>query len=181
MTPPSSRHYLAWTCPQIPERNAFTMEPTPAATVEAPPHAPAGPQWVAFRCAGQRCAVPLEQVRAILTPAPYTRIPGTGREVCGLAGVRGRIITVLDLGVLLGGTPAADTPDHRLLLIERSGRVVGMAVEEVLAVSHAEAEPDRAGGDVRGVDGADRIGTCRIGGERYLGLRLDRIAGRVMD
>lgn len=157
------------------------MEPTPAATVETPPQACAGAQWVAFRCAGHRCAVPLEQVRAILTPTPYTRIPGAGREVCGLAGVRGRIITVLDLGVLLGGTAAAEKPDHRLLLIERGGRVIGIAVEDVLAVSHAEAETERAEADVPGVDGADRIGTCRIGGARYVGLRLDRIAGRVMD
>jgi hypothetical protein len=59
--------------------------------------------------------------------------------------------------------------------------VIGIAVDEVLAVGPAEVETGHAEADTAGVAGADAIGLCRIGGARHLGLRLDRMAGRVME
>ncbi len=96
------------------------------------------PEWVIFGCSGERFAIPLSQVREILLPQPITRLPGCGPEVCGLVGLRGRILTIFDFGAALGLTPAASVQDHRLLMVEHRGEIVGGAVEEVLAVTHAE-------------------------------------------
>jgi chemotaxis signal transduction protein len=97
------------------------------------------PEWVIFGCSGEEFAVPLSRVREILLPQPITRLPGCGPEICGLVGLRGRILTVVDFGAALGLTAAIATPDHRLLLVEYDGELVAGAVEEVHAVTHAEA------------------------------------------
>jgi purine-binding chemotaxis protein CheW len=97
------------------------------------------PEWVIFGCSGQRFAIPLAQIREILLPQPITRLPGCGPEVCGLIGLRGRILTVFDFGAALGLRTAASVPEHRLLLVEHGGELVAGVVEEVLAVTHAEA------------------------------------------
>lgn len=97
------------------------------------------PEWVIFGCSGERFAIPLSQVREILLPQPTIRLPGCGPEVCGLTGLRGRILTVFDLGAALDLRPAASVPDHRLLLLEHGGEVVAGAVEEVFSITHDDA------------------------------------------
>lgn len=108
---------------------------------EAGPETPAAAQWVVFTCAGQRFGLPLAHVSEILTPRPFTRLPGAGPEVCGLVGIRGRVVTVLDLGVVLGLRAAGSLPDHRLLLLELGARRVAAAVDDVAAISAAVPEP----------------------------------------
>lgn len=111
---------------------------------EAGTHGSPAPQWVVFACGGRRFGFPLEHVREILTPAPFTRLPGAGAAVCGLISLRGRLLTVLDAGVILGAAAAAETPDHRVLVLEMGGRRVGAAVDGIVAVSRAPL--DEAGG-----------------------------------
>jgi purine-binding chemotaxis protein CheW len=94
------------------------------------------PQWVVFACGEHRFAVQLEHVREILDPPGYTRIPGCGRELCGLIALRGRIITVIDFAAAHGLPPAARLADHALLLLERGEGLAGLAVERVLGVAH---------------------------------------------
>jgi chemotaxis signal transduction protein len=108
---------------------------------EAGTQAPADPQWVVFVCDDQHYGFPLGLVREILTPRPFTRLPGTGPHVCGLIGVRGRVVTVVDLGLVLGGRAAVSLPDHRLLLLDLGTRRVGAAVEDVVTITSARIEP----------------------------------------
>jgi chemotaxis signal transduction protein len=155
------------------------MEQNPAVAVDAGAPEVTGPQWVVFRCHDRRFAAPLDHVREILTPLPYTRIPGCGPEVCGLAGVRGRVITAFDLGVALGTQASAARADHRLLLVESGDRLAGVVVDEVEAITHATAEHGAAPEDLD-LDAGEVLGICRIGGERYVALKLDKIVGRLM-
>ena len=111
-----------------------------AAVAEAGTHAPAGLPWVVFSCAGRRFGVPLECVREIIAARPFTRLPGAGPEVCGLAGVRGRVVTVFDMGAVLGLRSAATLPDHRLLLMDLDARRIGGVVEDVVDIAPAEIE-----------------------------------------
>lgn len=117
------------------------MVTTPATAADAEISVPAGPQWVVFACDDIRLAVLLERVREIITPRPFTRLPGCGPEVSGLVGLRGRVITVFDFGALLGKRPATETADHRILLVEREERVLGLAVDAVVQIAPAMTEP----------------------------------------
>jgi purine-binding chemotaxis protein CheW len=142
-----------------------------------------GPRWVVFACNSRRFVVPLERVREILTPQPFTRLPGCGAEVCGLVGIRGRVVTVFDLGILLVSRPAAEVQDHRILLIEHGARLVGAAVDEVLAVAHTTTqpfipgEPGLAGLDLRR---EDVVGAGEIDGAPVVALDIDAIVERVL-
>jgi purine-binding chemotaxis protein CheW len=149
-----------------------------AAAPDSEPAAPAGPQWVVLLCDDVRLAVPLAQVREILTPRPFTRLPGCGPEVCGLIGVRGRVVTVFDLGIVLGRTRSAEVPDHRLLLLEWRGRAVGLAVDAVLRIAPAETVPD--GSHDLPLHEDDVIGIGAMEHERFVALDPDHLLDRLL-
>ena len=98
--------------------------------------------------------MPLERVGEIIASRPFTRLPGAGPEVCGLVGVRGRVVTVFDMGAVLGLRSAATLPDHRLLLMDLGTRRIGAAVDDVLDIAPAHVEPD---GSEPGMVGRGRI------------------------
>jgi chemotaxis signal transduction protein len=140
---------------------------------EAGTQAPADPQWVVFRCHGRQFGFPLALVREILTPQPVTRLPGAAAEICGLTGVRGRVITVVDVGLMLGGRAAASLPDHRLLLLDLGTRRVGAAVDDVVTVTPARLETGSgpvAGEPYAGVPAAALLGSGAIETGRFVAL-----------
>jgi purine-binding chemotaxis protein CheW len=57
-------------------------------------------QWVVFNCGDHRFGLPLDRTREILPPRSCTRLPGCGPEVAGLVGIRGRVLTVFDFGIV---------------------------------------------------------------------------------
>lgn len=130
---------------------------------------PDASQWVVFRCEGRPFGFPLERVSEIITPRPFTRLPGTGPEVCGLIGIRGRVTTVLDLGILLGLRPAAGEEDHRLLMLDLERQRMGVVAEEVVAVVSAQVmEADDGGPAVLGIGRSDEIDFTALAPERLL-------------
>lgn len=125
-----------------------------AVVAEAGTHVPAALPWVVFSCEGKRYGVPLERVGEIIAPRPFTRLPGAGPEVCGLVGVRGRLVTVFDMGAVLGLRSAASLPDHRLLLMDLGARRIGAVVEDVIDIAPAQIE---SGEGAAGVVGRGRM------------------------
>lgn len=78
-----------------------------------------------------RFAVSIDRIREIIPARPYTPLPGSGPHVCGLINLRGRIVTVIDLGARLKLAPASANPDHSIVIVDHRGRLAGLAVEEV--------------------------------------------------
>jgi purine-binding chemotaxis protein CheW len=91
---------------------------------------PDAPRLLVFAAAGRTCACELSVVREIIPHRKATRLPGTPPFVVGLINLRGSIVTVLDLGVRLGGTPV-DVDRGSIVLVESGPRVVGLAVDEL--------------------------------------------------
>ena len=81
-----------------------------------------------------RFAVAIDRIREIIPARPYTSLPGSGSHVCGLINLRGRIVTVIDLGARLKLAPASANPDHSIVIVEHRGRLAGLAVEEVARI-----------------------------------------------
>ncbi|HEX6694603.1 MAG TPA: chemotaxis protein CheW [Longimicrobiales bacterium] len=150
-----------------------------AVAAEVGPNPPTAPQWVVFWCAGRRLGLPLDRVREILTPLPFTRLPGTGDEVCGLIGVRSRVVTAFDLGAVLGGESAA-VEDHRVLVVEYGERIAAFVVEEVIAVAPSEVKaPPRKGGRI-GIDRHLMLGTGEFEGSAFTALDSDQLLDRLL-
>lgn len=113
-------------------------------------HAPArGPvvEHLAFRLVGETYALPLADVREILTSPPVTLVPRAAKEVVGIVSVRGQLVTVLDLAARLGlregtpGNPPLGRKTRILLVPGPLGEIMGLLVDEVLSV-YRLAEPE---------------------------------------
>lgn len=87
---------------------------------------------------GHRFGVAIDRIREIIPARPYTPLPGSGPHVCGLINLRGRIVTVVDLGARLGLPPASGNPDHSIVIVEHRGKLAGLAVEEVSRIASVD-------------------------------------------
>lgn len=117
-----------------------------------------------FRLAEGTYGIELDAVREIIPFRGATRLPGAPAYVAGLVNVRGAIVTVIDLGALLGGAPSARDRSS-VMLAEHGGKVVGAAVDEVLDVRRTADVDVDDGGSEMAVDAAVRAVGRLAGGE----------------
>jgi purine-binding chemotaxis protein CheW len=125
-----------------------------------------------------RFAVPIERIREIIPARPYTPLPGAGSHVAGLINLRGRIVTVVDLGARLGLDPVASLPDHGVVIVEHGGRLVGLAVDEVSRIVDVDpAALDDSAQAMRALrfERGYLRGIGETGGEVFVAVDPDRI------
>lgn len=151
-------------------------------TPEQGPAEPGGLECIVFSLSGQGLAFPLRSAREVLPPLPYTRLPGCGPEVLGLIGVRSRAVTVFDLGLALGLHSSNTLPDSRVLLMERGDRLVGFAVDQVIAVARGVLRPEKSAGETAppGLAGDLLLGSASLAGLTCLVLDVDALAARLL-
>lgn len=98
---------------------------------EAPPPPEQQQEVIAVRLGGTDFGIPVERVREVLRVPPLTRLPFPPPTVLGVAGVRGGVLPVLDLGQRLLGQPA--DRDGRLVVVDdpAEGDEVALLVDSV--------------------------------------------------
>ena len=130
---------------------------------------------VIFRVEKERYGLPLAAVREVVVPPErFTRVPRAPPAVRGVMNLRGRVVTVVELGALLG-LPDGVTPSARVVLLDRGRRDLGLLVTEVEGVDSIErvlAAPGRAIPAVRGV--------ARVKGQAVTVLDPEGIDGAVV-
>ncbi len=89
--------------------------------------------WVALAVGRRSFALPALAVREVVRVESLTPVPLTPPVVRGLATVRGRPVTVLDLGLRLGilDHPTEVTPASRILAIDHRSRSLGLLVDSI--------------------------------------------------
>ena len=126
-----------------------------------------------FRCGGQVLAVEAGVVREILAAGEATRIPGSSPAVLGLVNVRGTLVPVVDAAQAVG----LEGPHTRgtLVVVERRGRPVGLAVDEVLDLVSVPAASLDEGSALPGVrpDLVRAVGSA--GGHAFVQLATDAV------
>lgn len=102
--------------------------------------------YVTFRLGDRRYAAPLEQVREVVRLAALERLPGLATPVSGVLELRGSPLPVVDAR---RRGEVAPTERGDVLVLQRDGDLVGLAVDAVLAVHGPgvaeEAEAPAAG------------------------------------
>ena len=101
-------------------------------------------QYVTFRLAQNLIGVNILDIREIVPCARITRVQQAPEFVMGLMNLRGQILTVLDIGVMLGLTKCRIHPDTHIFIFKH--RDVGFAVDQTGDVigtdpEHIEAVP----------------------------------------
>ena len=88
-------------------------------------------EWLLCRVAGCVCALPVDRVAEIMRPLPISPVSGMPEFLLGLSIVRGEPVPVVDAGALLNGSAAHPA---RLVTMAVGGRVIGLAVEQVIGI-----------------------------------------------
>jgi purine-binding chemotaxis protein CheW len=140
---------------------ASTAPPRDAADADAD----AAQRHLVFGVGGRLYACEVALVREIVPFRRCTRLPGAPPYVCGLINLRGTVVTVLDLGLRLGGEPV-NRDEGSVILVERGGRLVGLGVDELRDLQPVSAAAIEAA-DARGApDGTGAVrGVVRLGAE----------------
>lgn len=94
-----------------------------------------GSQHLLFDLGKVRFAVPFSDVRSIAPLSWVTRIPGASEYKCRVTHIAGRIVSLVDLNLLLQlGTPENAVRDDRCLLLEHGGSYLGLLVNELRGI-----------------------------------------------
>lgn len=106
----------------------------------------------------QVCAVPLAHIIETMRPLPSNALAGTPSFVLGVSIIRGLPTPVVDLGLLLGSTPACPA---RFITVRLGGRQVAFAVDTVLGIH--ELDQSRIGELPPLLQGASQESIAAIG------------------
>jgi len=129
---------------------------------------------VAFMVGPVRYAIEIAQVREIVSPLPLTRLPHTPEGLAGVADHRAEVVPIIDLRARFDLT-IEKTRKVKWILVEVTGRTVGLVVDDVLGVLRVPATEFRPPPDLGGGEQARGIAAVtNHGGELVFVLDLSR-------
>ena len=91
---------------------------------------------VGFALDQRQLVTPMDEVVEILPVPAYTRVPGVRHWMKGVANVRGRLMTIMDLSRFLGHPSERQERQRRLLVLDQNDFYTGVIVDEVLGMQH---------------------------------------------
>ncbi len=91
-------------------------------------------QGIGFTVGGAFLTIPVKEVRELLNYPRLSRIPGAKPWVKGIANVRGRLLTIVDLENFLLGTATRVQPRSRILALRDETLRVGFLVEKLMGM-----------------------------------------------
>ena len=86
---------------------------------------------VLFRVGRALCALPMHEVRQVLSTARITLIPRLPEFVLGVTNLRGRVLPVVDLALRLG-LESPETAKLRVVVVQHEEMMLGYRVSQVL-------------------------------------------------
>lgn len=89
---------------------------------------------VGFRLGGQHFVSSMGEISELLKYPDLAPVPRTRPWLRGVANVRGNLLPVMDLNHYLGGSMTSMTRATRVLVVEVSGMVSGLLVDEVFGM-----------------------------------------------
>jgi purine-binding chemotaxis protein CheW len=90
-------------------------------------------QLLIFSLHGEEFAVNLTDAREIIRAMSFTEVPGAPTSVRGILNLRGRVVTIVDVGTLLG-FPAGDESMAHVIIAEQGKEMIGALVHAVTGV-----------------------------------------------
>lgn len=109
------------------------------------------------------CALDATGVQEVIRVGAVTRVRHSPEEVLGIVNLRGRIVTILDLGLRIGYPGAVVSGDSRIFIMEDRGEFIGLLVDrvdEVVEVERDDWQPTPA--NVSAEQARFFRGVCRV-------------------
>ena len=86
------------------------------------------------------CAMDAAGIQEVIRLGPLTPVRHSPPEVAGIVNLRGKIVTILDLGLRLGLRQVVPSGDSRIFIIEDRNEFVGLLVDRVDEVVEVERD-----------------------------------------
>lgn len=93
-----------------------------------------------FNLLDQRFVASMNEVNELMRVPQVTRIPGVKNFVVGVANVRGRLMTVIDLALFFGEASKLPRGQRRVLAVEDEENLIGFVIDESLGMQHFPAD-----------------------------------------
>ncbi len=143
------------------------MSPVPAEVRPALPET--GRRVVLFRVAGEWFGLPVMAIREIQQLGRVTRVPHAPPEILGIMNLRGKVVTLLDLGHHLAALRRTGRPGGGLLIVLDFGDpdlwlgLVAEAIGQAVAIPPEAIEPPLGGEDAaQGLRGVANVNGCVV-------------------
>lgn len=111
------------------------------------------------------CGLDASGIQEVIRVASVTTVRHAPGEVSGVINLRGKIVTLLDLGMILGFGKSVVTRESRVFIIEDRNEFLGVLVDRVAEVIEVEpAQRDSLPVNLPAVQARFFHGVCRVGG-----------------
>ncbi len=120
-------------------------------------------QIVCFKIGNEEYGVDILRVQEILKLPDVTKLPGSLEYIMGVIDLRGRVIPIVDLSNKFGILSNAEASKKRSIVVEISGKQVGLAIDSVshvVRVNSNDIEPPPP--VVKGISGKYIVGIAKL-------------------
>jgi purine-binding chemotaxis protein CheW len=111
---------------------------------------------LSFFAGGEWFAANVAAVSKVARNIGLTPVPAAPEEVAGIAGIRGKVITMLDLAALRGAKPATTEPGRRVNAVVFKGTAaspdeMGLVIDKTGDIFEIDGEPEAGRYEADGV------------------------------
>jgi purine-binding chemotaxis protein CheW len=112
------------------------------------------------------CALDAAHIQEVIRLGPLTPVRHAPAEVAGILNLRGRIVTILDIGLRLGNPKAVPNGASRIIIMEHLHEFIGLLVDRVDDVIEVEpSQWERPPANVSAGQSRFFKAVCRVGGK----------------
>ncbi len=111
-------------------------------------------EFSTFYVGGAICGINILNIQEINKHFEITQVPQSSDYVKGILNLRGRIVTIIDLGKKLGLAPVSSSKDNRNIIVNSEDEHIGLlvdAISDVVITQKEDIEPAPA--NIGGVKG----------------------------
>ncbi|NOX34899.1 MAG: chemotaxis protein CheW [Deltaproteobacteria bacterium] len=111
-------------------------------------------EFSTFYVGGALCGIDILNIQEINKHFEITRVPQASDYIEGILNLRGRIVTIIDLGKKLGLSPVNKDKDNRNIIVNSEDEHIGLLVDSISDVALAKRENiEPAPSNIGGVKG----------------------------
>ena len=129
-----------------------------------------------FEVGNITCAIKIDQIQEINKNLEITAVPHAPNHIRGMQNLRGTIVTILDMHSRFGLEQKPFNEDMRILVVENKDEKIGLLVDRMLDVMHADTNDFEAPpSNVQGVAGTFFSNIYKMEGKLAAILNIDEI------
>ena len=101
-------------------------------------------EFSTFYVGGALCGINILNIQEINKNFDITQVPQAADYVKGILNLRGRIVTIIDLGAKLGLEPVTESKDNRNIIVNSEDEHIGLlvdAISDVVSAGQDDIEP----------------------------------------